>query len=270
MTQMRSEEPHAFAVLDHGYVRLVETWGSDQAIIEAARMSTQKGFEGWGDWRDCEECGGKGAVAVSGPSAVAQCPACQGRGGSGTKGDERLLRYLYCNNHATPFEFAGMVIEIKAPLCVFREWHRHRAAGYNEASARFAPLPSEDYVPTVDRIMLTGGSNKQAGKEGDNVLSEADGLTWLSALAEVYAHAERVYQQGLDRGVPREIARLSMTVGRYSRMRATSNLRMWLHFLGLREAPNAQWEIRQYAGAVARLVARQFPKTYELYKGAAK
>ena len=71
-------------VLDHGYVKLVETWGSDERFIEAARMSTGRGFEGW-------------------------------------EKDEKLLAYLYNNNHATPFEMGGMVIEVKAPIFVFRE-----------------------------------------------------------------------------------------------------------------------------------------------------
>lgn len=223
-------------VLDHGYVRLIETWGSDQAIIEAARMSTQKGFQGWGPDED------------------------------GKPGDEKLLRYLYRNNHATPFEFAGMVIEVQAPLCVFREWHRHRAAGYNEASARYAPLPALDYVPTIDRCMASSSANKQAGTADGAVELSADAADqWIEDLMTVYAHAEKVYQRGLAAGIPKEIARLSMTVGRYSRMRATTNLRMWLHFLGLRTAPVAQLEIREYANAVANLVAVHFPRTFELY-----
>lgn len=224
-------------VLDHGYVRFIESWGSDRAIIEAARMSTQKGFAGWGPQDD------------------------------GSPGDERLLRYLYRNNHATPFEFAGMVIEVQAPLCVFREWHRHRAAGYNEASARYAPLPALDYVPTIERCLAGGGHlTKQAGAvDGAAELTAEAAGSWIEDLCKVYDRAEAVYQRGLKLGVPKEIARLSMTVGRYSRMRATTNLRMWLHFLGLRSAPNAQWEIRQYAEVVAGMVRAQFPRTYELY-----
>ena len=68
------------AVLDHGYVSLVETWGSDERIIEAARMSTGKGFLGWGPKED------------------------------GAPGDEKLLRFLYENKHATPFEMGGLIV----------------------------------------------------------------------------------------------------------------------------------------------------------------
>ena len=31
-------------VLDHGYVKLIASMGSDEAIVEAARMSTGRGF----------------------------------------------------------------------------------------------------------------------------------------------------------------------------------------------------------------------------------
>jgi thymidylate synthase (FAD) len=66
-------------------------------------------------------------------------------------------------------------------------------------------------------------------------------------------------------GVAREIARVVIPVAQYSRMRASANLRNWLAFLTLRMAPNAQWEIRQYAEAVGALVAEAFPRTWELF-----
>lgn len=79
-------------LLNGGYIKVVNVLGDDRSIIEAARMSTQKGFLGWGT-----------------PEAP---------------GDEKLLRHLYKNKHTTPFEMATAVIEVKAPIFVFREWHR--------------------------------------------------------------------------------------------------------------------------------------------------
>ena len=120
-------------VLDHGYVERIEAWGYgrdghtqpnvrasvegeesgvflepdyERGIIEAARQSTQGSFRGWDE-------------------------------------DQRLLKYLHEHRHATPFEFAGMVVEVQAPIFVFREWHRHRTQSYNEMSARYAPLPDQ-------------------------------------------------------------------------------------------------------------------------------
>lgn len=221
-------------VLDSGYVELVGHWGSDAQIIEAARMSTQKGFNGWGD---------------------AQNP-----------GDERLLKYLWDNQHTTPFEMAGFTIEVKAPLMVFREWHRHRTQSYNEMSARYAPLPDENYMPTVERLMSSNAAidNKQAQSANGRQLSEFQAKEWLGHLEEAYRHLQSVYEHGLVLGVPKELARLPVPVGRYSRMRASANLLNWLKFIKLRCDTKAQWEIRQYAEQVAALVHEHFPRTYEV------
>jgi len=74
-----------------------------------------------------------------------------------------------------------------------------------------------------------------------------------------------MYELYLSKGIPKELARLVLPVGHYSRMRASANLRNWLAFLTLRMAPNAQWEIRQYANAVSELIAEEFPRTYALF-----
>ncbi len=220
-------------VLDSGYVAPIETWGSDERIIEAARMSTGKGFQGWNK-------------------------------------DEGLLAYLYNNQHMTPFEMAGMVIEVKAPIFVFREWHRHRTQSYNEMSARYIPLPDENYFPTIDRVLdgiKTKTTNKQAmNNDNGNEIDGADISEWLDALKVIYNAAQHHYQYGLDLGIPKELARLPVPVARYSRMRASANLRNWLAFLTLRMAPNAQWEIRQYANAVGELIAVAFPRTWALFE----
>lgn len=259
-------------VLDHGFVRFIESWGSDERIIEAARMSTNKGFLGWGG-DPCPDCDAAGRLSPSdrlfktyedNNAAIASC-TCKGSGK--TVGDEKLLRYLYENNHATPFEMAGMVVEVQAPIFVFREWHRHRTQSYNEMSARYTPLPDVNYVPTVERLLInSGGSNKQAGTvKGAGVLTEANAKRFQEDLRAVYTDAQAVYETALAAGVPKELARVHLPVGRYSRMRASANLRNWLGFLTLREAPNAQLEIRQFAHAVSDLVKQTFPRTHALY-----
>jgi thymidylate synthase (FAD) len=227
-----------FGVLDHGYVRHVESWGRgdadepEAAIIEAARQSTQGSFRGW----DL---------------------------------DEKLLRFMYTHKHSTPFEFAGMTIEVQAPILVFREWHRHRTQGYNEMSARYAPLPDVNYVPTLERLFLTSTQNKQAmTAAGAEELTKLTAQAWLAAVEDLYADAEALYQVGLKVGIPKELARIILPVGRYSRMRATANLRNWLAFLTLRMDPAAQWEIRQFANAVGVIIADQFPRTWALFQGA--
>jgi len=219
-------------VLDGGYVSLVETWGGDKSIIEAARMSTGKGFQGWGS-SACDACDINWANTV-----YEVCPECGGATNL-SRGDEKLLAFLYNNKHMTPFEMAGMIIEVKAPIFVFREWHRHRTQSYNEMSARYVPLPDENYIPTVERLMITSGTNKQAQGTGE-VLTEVDARTFQKSLQQSYVQAQLSYDLGLHMGVPKELARLPVPVARYSRMRASANLRNWLAFLTLRQAPGAQ------------------------------
>jgi thymidylate synthase (FAD) len=216
-------------VLDQGYVELVETWGSEERIIEAARMSTNKGFVDWDK-------------------------------------DAKLLHYLYKHEHMTPFEMCGAIFEVKAPIFVFREWHRHRTQSYNEMSARYVPLPDENYIPeatdTHDRAMgAFYTTNRQASAVSGKMPEFEKIKEWRTRLANAYYAAQEAYEYGLSVGVPKELARLSTPVGRYSRMRASANLRNWLQFLELRTAPGAQLEIQHYALAVQSLLTEHFPRT---------
>jgi thymidylate synthase (FAD) len=245
------------SVLDHGYVELIETWGSDERIIEAARMSTGKGFLGWGP--NHQPACAKNERFVSEPWKL-DC-TCEPQ-----PGDEKLLRFMYENQHSTPFEFAGATFEVQAPIFVFREWHRHRTQSYSEASARYSPLPDVNYVPSVERLLINSKTNKQAG-----AVKNADTLDVNSArnaqheITRAYQEAQRTYDVLLMRGVPKELARIVLPVGRYSRMRASTDLRNWLGFLTLRMDENAQWEIRQYAEVVHKMLGEKFPRTLALF-----
>lgn len=255
--------PHV-KVLDHGYVKLIEAWGSDARIIESARMSTNKGFKGWGTQCTCvmgaSFAGPKGQL-----NADPECKTCKGTGT--IPGDEKLLKFLYEHKHDTPFEFAGLVIEVEAPLMVFREWHRHRTQSYNEMSARYTPMPDTNYIPSAERCLVVNGANKQANALDGTALTHERVLLWLGLLDNAYKVAESVYQTGLQWGIPKELARLPVPVGRYSRMRASTNLRNWLAFLTLRsdKNPHAQYEIRQYANVVGEILTARFPRTMELF-----
>lgn len=223
------------SVLDHGYVEAVESWGSDERVIEAARMSTANGFQGWGT-----------------PDAP---------------GDEKLLRFLWSHRHHTPFEMAGLTVEVQAPIFVFREWHRHRTQSYNELSARYTPLPAQWYVPSIERLMANAaGSNRQANRaDGAVELTTARAKDFRQTLDAQSREANGWYQTFLSSGVPKELARCFLPVNQYSRMRASANLRNWLAFLSLRLPANAQWEIRQFASAVESIVSATFPRTHELF-----
>lgn len=135
-------------------------------------------------------------------------------------------------------------------------------------SARYTPLPDENYYPTVGEIqerILNAGNNKQVGGVAQRIPTVREISDWWEKLDAAYSEAQACYAQGLAAGIPKELARLCVPVGRYSRMRATANLRNWLQFLELRDAPGAQWEIREYARAVGQLIKRLFPRTYTLF-----
>jgi thymidylate synthase (FAD) len=251
-------------VLDHGYVGMIESYGSDQSIIEAARMSTNKGFLGWGDARTCPRCNGTGRQLENPDMNECSEEGCE-KGIIGKVGDEKLLKYLYEHKHSTPFEMAGMIIEVQAPIMVFREWHRHRTQSYAEMSARYTPLPDVNYLPTIERLMMRDAKNKQAQSAKGQILIEALAEEFRLALAAEYAAQQGLYELALELGVPKELARLMLPVGRYSRMRAHANLRNWLGFLTLRMDPAAQWEIRQFANVVGTLVEQRYPRTWELF-----
>lgn len=221
-------------LLDHGYIELIETWGSDERIIESARMSTNKGFRQWG---------------------TPEQP-----------GDEKLLAFLYNNKHMSPFEMAGMTVEVCAPLFVFREWHRHRTQSYNEMSGRYTKLPDFNYVPTLDRALQVNAptDNKQAQGTAQKKLDTNDAVYWLQRLEQYYAEGEELYKQALSMGFSKELARLPITVGRYSKMRASANLRNWLHFTELRSDKAAQEEIRVYSDAALSMIKQAFPQTHKL------
>jgi len=254
-------------ILDHGYVKLIEHWGSDERIIEAARMSVDKGFQGWEPTRICKYC--RRTAEDLGPVGMWQhCPNNENglslHEMEETKGDAGLLRFLWKHRHTTPFEMAGAQIEVKAPIFVFREWHRHRTQSYNEMSARYTPLPNENYIPTKIRCSMGGGSNKQAA--GVAPFDELKMRAWRDRMPEIDRILEEYYQEGLAAGVPKEVARIRLPVGRYSRMRAQAVLKNWLDFLNLRQDADAQWEIRQFADAVAAILAELFPRTLTLFQ----
>ena len=207
----------AIKLLDHGLVRLVDSMGGDLSIVRAARVSYD-------------------AAA---------------RAGTDEGSDARLIDYLWRNRHTTPFEAVILTFEVKAPIFVFRQWHRHRTWSYNELSARYRPLPAEFYVPEVEQIGFQSASSKQAR----DIDGEAPPLRAFE-VELVREHCNRqfvLYQQLLDSGWPKELARSVLPVSTYSHMFATTNLLNLLKFLTLRVDPHAQHEIRVYAEAMRDL-----------------
>jgi len=269
-------------VLDHGYLKLVDWMGGDETIIESARMSTGKGFLGWGP-NDCPDCGHfppEEKIHLHGaPLGKQGCKKCGGKGY--VPGDEKLLSFLYENRHDTPFEMVELVVEVQAPIMVFREWHRHRTQSYNEMSARHIQMPNLHYIPSVDRVIAASKKhrNKQQGGGGElrmppdlsnhYPLSEVEIAEWVrTRLAVEQQSIYGLYEELLAMGISPEVARVDTPVARYSRMRAKTDLRNWLAFLTLRSDEAAQWEIRQFAYALGYFISRLFPRTWDLWLNA--
>jgi len=119
------------------------------------------------------------------------------------------------------------------------------------------------YVQLIETWGEAAGTNRQASSIAEFHSAVVD--PWLANLDQFYRDAERLYQDGLAAGIPKELARVVMPVGHYTRMRASANLRNWLAFLTLRQDSKAQWEIRQYADAVGKCVAVMFPQTWACF-----
>lgn len=215
-------------VLDHGLVRLVDHMGNDLSIVRAARVSYDA------DWRTGDDAGK----------------------------DEKLIRYLMRNRHTSPFEAVTFTFEVKAPIFVLRQWHRHRTWSYNEVSARYSELPDEFYVPDVADITTQSASNKQMRTETQHPqAAEMQDLMRKAMMA-----AFDTYKELLSRGCPRELARSVLPCSTYSRMFATVDLHNLFHFLCLRLHEHAQKEIRVYAEAMLKLVEPIVPVAVAAFK----
>jgi thymidylate synthase (FAD) len=249
-------------VLDHGYVKLVGHMGSDETVIEAARMSTGKGFISWEPYRVCNGCQG---VSFAADMPVIHDPACEDRGSAqdAPRGDLGLLEFLYKNQHSTPFEMCELAFEIQAPIMVFRELFRHRVLSINEFSARYSQMPNIHYLPELERFQKQSTFNKQGSAEPlpPDIARAIRGEFEAQQLDVYVDYDENVNEFGLAK----EVARLNTPVSRYSKARVKTNLRNWFGILNLRKRPNAQWEIQQFMGPISSIIGQAFPRSYALF-----
>ncbi len=181
--------------------------------------------------------------------------------GEGTKSlreDKALIDYLMRHRHTSPFEMVEFKFHVKAPLFVVRQWFRHRTASVNEISGRYSVLKEEFYEPPAWRRQAR--RNKQ-GSEGALLDEEASRL-----LQETQAQAYAAYQALLEKGVAREMARMVLPLNLYTEFYWKQDLHNLFHFLKLRLAPEAQWEIRQYAKAMAEIVRARVPLAWASFE----
>lgn len=202
-------------LLDHGYVRLVDSMGGDLSVVRSARVSYDAAW----------------------------------RAGENEKGDRGLINYLWKNHHTTPFEAVTLTFEVMAPIFVFRQWHRHRTQSYNELSARYKRLPAVYYTPEISQITMQSTDNKQMRTDEQNPKAES-----ICHRMDVHCKAAfKLYDELLEDGTPRELARGVLPFFTYSHMFTTMNLLNFMKFCTLRCHTHAQYEIRVYADAMVEL-----------------
>jgi thymidylate synthase (FAD) len=213
--------------LDKGFVRLIDVMGDDAAIVQAARVSY----------------------------------------GSGTKKvleDRGLIRYLLRHAHTTPFEMVEFKFHVKLPIFVARQWIRHRTANVNEYSGRYSEMKDEFYTPQPNDIRPQSVLNKQGRSEETLPEGMADQAANAFKAGQDEAYAQ--YQEFLEQGIAREIARINLPVSNYTEWYWKIDLHNLFHFLRLRIDSHAQYEIRVFAEAIAELVKPFVPHAWEAFE----
>ena len=208
--------------LDKGFVELLDTFGDDLTVVNAARVSFHK---------ESKEM---------------------------TVQDEKLIKYLAKHNHITPFFHPQVRFRLKMPIFVAREWFRHQiGSARNEVSRRYVDEAPECYVPSV--IRARDAKLKQGSKaEGVENHEEA-----LAVLEKANNDAMAAYDDLLKRGVAPEVARTVLPQGMYTEFIETGSLSFYARLCKLRLDPGAQWEIRQYADAVVKVLEPRFPVSWK-------
>jgi thymidylate synthase (FAD) len=216
----------AVSVLDHGFVRLDGAMADDLSVANSARVSFGRRKEELDD------------------------------------SDRGLIRFLMRERHGTPFEHNAFRFHVRCPIFVAREWFRHRVGSFNEFSMRYARATDDFYVPEPDDVRT------QVGKPGAYSFEPVDpelAEETRERLREVYESAYATYEDLVERGVARELARAVLPVGAYTEFFWTVNARSLMNFLSLRAAEAAQREIRLYAEACETFLAARMPVTYEAF-----
>lgn len=228
----------AVPILDHGFVRVIDYMGDDNAVVQAARVS-------------------------------------YGRGTRKVSQDAGLIRYLMRHRHTTPFEMCEIKFHIKLPIFVARQWIRHRTANVNEYSARYSILDREFYIPDQAQLASQSTANHQGrgavlqGAEAQQVLD-----ILRSDSTQVYDHYAHMLNEDAEgnpvdadrSGLARELARMNLSLNFYTQWYWKTNLHNLMHFLSLRADPHAQYEIRVYADAMIDMMRAWVPLTTDAFE----
>jgi thymidylate synthase (FAD) len=220
-------------VLDKGFVEVIDSLGNDLTVVNSARVSFGK------------------------------------RKTKFDNSDRRLVRYLAKYKHYSPFRHLQVQFHVKAPEFVMRQWYKHvvgiettsnssvKDHAWNEISGRYVEV-EEYYIPELFRAQ--SDDNKQAS-EGEVELQEECLRTWNDSLE----HAKIFYDGLLRRGVAKEQARAILPLSQYTEVYWTASFQGIMNFIELRDETTAQWEIREYAKVMKKMMLDVFPETTKIW-----
>lgn len=202
-----------------GFVELLETFGSDLTVVNAARVSFAK---------EVNEM---------------------------TPRDAKLVKYLADHDHVTPFFHPQARFRIKMPIFVAREWYRHQIGlARNEVSRRYVDSVPELWIPSEAGVRARDPKAKQGSREE----AVEDAGTVVNEIAAHGRTTVDFYLSLLEKGVAPEIARGVLPQSMYTEFIETGSLAAYARIFGLRTDPTAQREIQAYARAVGELMKDQF------------
>ena len=172
--------------------------------------------------------------------------------------DAALVRYLIKNHHTSPLEHVVFTFLVHCPLFIRSQWHRHRTWSYNEISRRYTDIDIEFYTPPELREQAE--SDRQASRPAEHL----DQAACKALIEEHHKRSLDLYHKLLEQGVCREQARGVLPQDMMTTFWATVDLNNLLKFLELRDSDHAQWEIREYAIAIKKLIKPDFPHVAEI------
>lgn len=216
-----------YKCLNNGFVRLIDYMGSDESIVQAARVS-------------------------------------YGKGTKTLREDRTLIRYLMRHHHTTPFEMVEFKFHVKLPIFVARQWIRHRTANVNEYSGRYSIMPEEFYVPKEEDIKPQSKTNRQ-GRSEEEIPFEIRRKV-LDLLIAEQKSSFAGYNEMLESNVSRELARINLPLSLYTQWYWKIDLHNLFHFLKLRIDDHAQYEIRVYAKTMGEIVKKVVPYAWEAFE----
>jgi len=233
-------------VLDKGHVELMDHMGSDLTVCNAARVSFNKESE-WGLDFDAIE-------------RLKSCPYNKDDVRVLKEKDEKLIRYLAKHNHWTPFAHPQITLRVKAPVSIRTQFFKHKQGFVeNEISRRYVSYEPEFYSPTW-RGKPTDGAKQ--GSE-DFITEETRTNLYDAIYRESYETALHVYNTLIEKGIAPEQARFVLPQGMYTEWYWTGSLAAYARFYKQRKDDHAQWEIREYASAVGKIIEPYFPVSWK-------